>query len=103
MYLQDSRHFIRHSNVNVLKFQAKHATMVSFNPLCTNGFDAINLGCSTVYRGNTGYNFQIKLHFSLRIFFALGKKKNMCVYYLIKISNRIGRSIFFLIFILSFI
>ena len=27
------------------------------------------------------------------------KKKNMCVYYLMKISNRVGRSIFFFIFL----
>ena len=31
------------------------------------------------------------------------KKKNMCVYYLMKISNRVGRSIFFFILILFFI
>ena len=29
----------------------------------------------------------------------LRPKKNMCVYYLMKISNRIGRSIFFFIFL----
>ena len=31
------------------------------------------------------------------------KKKNMCVYYLMKISNRVGRSIFFFILFLFFI
>ena len=30
------------------------------------------------------------------------KKKNMCVYYLMKISNRVGRSIFFFIYLFNF-
>ena len=34
---------------------------------------------------------------------AEAKKKNMCVYYLMKISSRVGRSIFFFYFFFYFL
>ena len=42
----------------------------------------------------------MKTVYPLQTKFAGGIKKNMCVYYLMKISNRVGRSIFFFIFFL---
>ena len=41
--------------------------------------------------------------FRIHFIFIKAKKKNMCVYYLMKISNRVGRSIFFFIFFFFFI
>ena len=49
------------------------------------------------------FYFVSSKYVDLILLYVLGQKKNMCVYYLMKISNRVGRSIFFFILFLFFI
>ena len=46
------------------------------------------------------FTHQIKVCYYLKA--SKAQKKNMCVYYLMKILNRVGRSIFFFIFFFIF-